>query len=143
RAREVPIAVVHRLELAAIDGNARFRQQTHLAAEFDEARAHLADGTAIVFPEISDRLMVGDAAAEEPQHLDVAGSLTFEPPTRLHPVKVAVDVELQENRGMIGWPPGRRGLDTVKPELGKIERIDERVDHSNWIVLIDPVFQAF
>jgi hypothetical protein len=51
RAPEVPIAVAHRLELAAIDGNARFREQIHLAAKLDEARAHLADGTAIVFPE--------------------------------------------------------------------------------------------
>ena len=43
---------------------------------------------------------------------------------------------------MIGRPPGLRRLDPVKPELGKIECIDEGVDHSNWIVLVDPVFQT-
>jgi len=41
----------------------RFRKQTHLPAELDEASAHLADSTAVVLPEIGDRLMVGDEAA--------------------------------------------------------------------------------
>ena len=39
---EVLVPVVHGLELAAIDGDARLREKTHLAAEFDEARAYLA-----------------------------------------------------------------------------------------------------
>jgi hypothetical protein len=42
RAREVSIAIIHRLELAAVDRNARIRKQTHLAAEFDKARAQAA-----------------------------------------------------------------------------------------------------
>ena len=65
RTREVPITIVHRLELAAIDGNARLHQQTHLAAELDKARTHLADGTAVVLPEVGDRLVVGDKASEQ------------------------------------------------------------------------------
>src|ERR1700676_4231883 len=77
RTRAVSGAIVHRLELAAIDGHACLHEQTHLAAELDEARAHLADGTAVVLPEIGDRLMVGDEAAKQPHHLDVAPSLTF------------------------------------------------------------------
>jgi hypothetical protein len=36
--REVAIAIVHCLELAAVDHNARIHQQTHLPAEFDKAR---------------------------------------------------------------------------------------------------------
>ena len=44
---------------------------------------------------------------------------------------------------MIGRPPGRRRLDPVEPKLGQIERIDERVDHPNRIVLVDPVIEAF
>src|SRR5205085_10376925 len=56
RPREVPIAIVDRLELAAVDRNARIHKQTHLPAQFDKARAHLADGTAVVLPEISHRL---------------------------------------------------------------------------------------
>src|SRR5258706_4322365 len=48
RARKVPITAVHRLELAAIYGNARIRKQTQFAAEFNEPHAYLADGMAIV-----------------------------------------------------------------------------------------------
>ena len=42
RPREVLVPVVHGLELAAIDGDARHHEKTHLAAEFDEARTYLA-----------------------------------------------------------------------------------------------------
>src|ERR1700680_3635784 len=37
--REVVVATVHGLELAAVDGNAGLRQQAHLAAQLDELRA--------------------------------------------------------------------------------------------------------
>jgi hypothetical protein len=37
-AREVLVPVVHGLELAAVDGGARRRQQPHLSAQFDETR---------------------------------------------------------------------------------------------------------
>ena len=73
----------------------------------------------------------------------VAAGLALEPPARLHSIEVAVDVELQENRGMIGRPPGHRRRDPFEPELGKIERIDEGIDHPNRIVLVDPVIEAF
>lgn len=43
---------------------------------------------------------------------------------------------------MIGGPPGLRRLD-LEPDLGKIEGIDKRIDHSNRIFRIDPIAQAF
>src|SRR5258708_30827729 len=117
RAREVPVAVVHRLKLAAIEGNARIRKQTHLPAELDEARAHLADAMAIVLPEIGDRLVIGYKAAKQPHHLKVTAGLALKPTARLHPVEVAVDIELQENQRMISRPPSCRRSDTIEPEL--------------------------
>src|SRR5215472_1344005 len=44
---------------------------------------------------------------------------------------------------MISRPRSLRRLDPVESELGEIEPIDERVDRSNWVVLVDPVVQAF
>src|SRR5262250_1254779 len=44
---------------------------------------------------------------------------------------------------MISRPPSLRRLDPVESELGEIDPIDERVDRSNWVVLVDPVVQAF
>ena len=43
RAREVLVAIVDRFELAAIDGDARSRQQADLWAKRDELRTYLAD----------------------------------------------------------------------------------------------------
>jgi hypothetical protein len=49
RPREVFVPVVHGFELAAIDGNARRREKTHLTAKFDKARTYLAQRQAIFF----------------------------------------------------------------------------------------------
>src|SRR5215470_4072912 len=45
-AREVLVAIVDRLELAAVNGDAGLREQAHHAAQRNEARTHFADGTA-------------------------------------------------------------------------------------------------
>ena len=44
---------------------------------------------------------------------------------------------------MIRRPPGRRRLDPFEPELGKIQRIHERIDDTNRIALVDVVIEAF
>jgi hypothetical protein len=44
---------------------------------------------------------------------------------------------------MIGRPARCLRRDPVEPQIGKIERINERVDHANRIAFIDPVFKAF
>ena len=62
--REVPVAVVHRLELAAVDRDAGLRQQPHRAAQRNKARTHLADGTAIVLAEVGNRLVIGHQPAQ-------------------------------------------------------------------------------
>src|ERR1700730_14760297 len=72
----------------------------------------------------------------------VALGTPLEPPARLPSVEIAVDIELQQSRRMISGPPSLRRLDPFELEFSEIERIDERVDHSNRIVLVDPVVQA-
>src|SRR5262252_4334338 len=44
---------------------------------------------------------------------------------------------------MISGPPSLRRLRPFELELSEIERIDKRIDHSNRIVLVDPVAQTF
>jgi hypothetical protein len=41
-----------------------------------------------------------------------------------------------------GGSSGRCRLNTVEPEVGEIERVDERIDHANRIVLVDPIIEA-
>src|SRR5438445_8114202 len=61
--REVLIAVVHRLELAAIDRDAGLCNQAQAAAERDKPGADLADGPAVVLTEVSYRLVIGSKPA--------------------------------------------------------------------------------
>src|ERR1700729_175870 len=72
-----------------------------------------------------------------------APSLVLKPPTRLNSIEIAVDVKLQQDRGMIRGAAGCFGIDPTKPKLGQIEFFDKGIDHANRIVLADPVFQAF
>src|SRR5690242_3078778 len=81
RAREILVAIVDRLELAAVDGDARLRQKAYLSANGDELRAHLAD-----------RLVIRNQPTGEPHDLNVAASLTLKPAARLNPIEITVDV---------------------------------------------------
>jgi hypothetical protein len=55
-AREIPVPIIDRLELAAIDRDAGFSEEAHPAAEHNKPAADLADGQAVVLAEIGDRL---------------------------------------------------------------------------------------
>src|SRR5215471_20954196 len=76
--------------------NARFRQQPHPPAQLDKLRTYLLDAAAVVLAEVRNRLVVRRQSTEQPHHFDVAPRFAFQPAARLHPVEVAIDVELQE-----------------------------------------------
>ena len=81
-------------------------------------------------------------AAQQPHHLQIAASLAFQSPARLHTIEIAIDVEFQQHRGMIGGPTRRCRFHANEPQIGQVERIDESINHTNWIVLIDPGIRA-
>jgi hypothetical protein len=74
-------------------------------------------GLSVVLAEVGYRLEVRHQAAGQPHQLDVALALPLQAPARLHPVEVAVDVNLQQRRWMVGRPSGHLWLDTAEPEL--------------------------
>src|SRR2546429_5190045 len=100
-AREVLVTVVNRLEFAAIDRDGGFCEQAQGATERNKPGADLPDRAAIVLAEVGNRLVIGNKAAREPHHLNVAAGLALEPAARLDPIEIAVDVELQQHRRMI------------------------------------------
>src|SRR3984957_16901215 len=104
---------------------------------------YFADGSAIVLAEVGNGLVVGYKPTRQPHHLNVAPGLVLKPPARLHPIEIAVNVKLQQHRGMIRGSAGCLGSDPTKPKFGQIEFVDIDIDHANRIVLADPVFQAF
>ena len=92
---------------------------------------HLADRRPIVLAEIGNRFVIRDQSAEKPDHLEIATGLTLQPPARLHPIEIAVDVELEQGRGMIRGPARYFRHNAFEPELAQIKRIDERIDRAN------------
>ena len=60
----------------------------------------------------------------------------------MHPVEVAVNIELQQWCRVIRRAPSRGGLN-IKPQVRQIEGVNKGVDHANRVVLGNPVFQAF
>src|SRR6476469_247292 len=126
-----------------VNGDARRREKAHLTAEFDEARTYPAQRQAIVFAEVRNRLVIRCEPTQQPHDLDIASGLSFEPPARLNPVQIAVDVKLEENRGVVRWPTSGRRLNPLKVHLSQIERIDKHVDHSNRVALVNEIIEAF
>src|SRR5262249_18747921 len=104
RPREVLVAIVDRFELAAVNGYARACQQAHRSAKRNKPRTHLADRRPVILAEIGNRLVIGNQPTREPHHLNVAPGLALKPTARLNPIEVAVDVQLQQNRWMVGRP---------------------------------------
>src|SRR5580692_4912138 len=99
---EVLVAIVDRLELAPVDRNDSPREKVELTAQHDELRARRADRRPAVAAEVGDRLEVRHQSAGQPHQLDVALGLPFEPPARLDAIEIAVEVDLQKRRRMIG-----------------------------------------
>src|SRR5262249_24205862 len=123
---EFLFARVNRLELAAVDRNARFRQQTHLAAQGNELRADLLDGRAVVFAEIGDGFVIRNEPSRQPHHFQIAASLTLQPPARLDPVEIAIDIKLEHRRRMVSRPAGRCRGDAIEPQLAQFQRAASR-----------------
>src|SRR6266850_1919357 len=138
---EVPVPRVDGLKLAAVDRNTRFAEQLKASAQHHELTADLADGLAIVLPEVGYRLEVRHQAAGQPNQLDVALAFSLQPSARLHPIEVSVDENLQQRRRMIGRPSRRLWLDTAKAQPGQIKLIDKHIDRPDRIILGQIVFQ--
>jgi len=98
---------------------------------------------AIVLAEVGDGFVIRNEPPGQPHHFQIAASLTLQPPARLDPVEIAVDVKLEHRRRMIRWPAGRCRIDAVKPEVAEFQRIDEYIDRPSWIALVDPILKAF
>jgi len=142
-AREILVPIIDRLELAAVDRDASFGEEAHRAAQHNKPAADLADGTAVVLAEIGDRLVIRNPTSRQPHHLHIASGLALEPSARLDPVQIAVNIELQEDRRMIGGSPCRFRIDPAEIERTEIKLLDKHVNHTNRVVLVDPIIQAF
>src|SRR5262249_5215633 len=89
------------------------------------------------------RLVIGREPLQKPDNLQIASRLTLQPATRLDAIEIAVNIELQQRRGVIAGPAGRRRLDVLEGQIGQVEGVDEGIDRTNRVALIDPVVETF
>ena len=61
---------------------------------------------------------------------------------RLHPIEVAIDVELQKHRRVEAGSARSGGFDAVESEFAEIEGIDEGINRANRVLRIDPVLKT-
>src|SRR6266851_3837170 len=106
--RVLLVAILHRFELAAVDRNNGTSEELEPTAKLDELSAHRPDRRAIVLAEVGNRLEVRRQPPDQPHQFDIALRFSFQPPARLKAVEVAVEVDLQQRRGMIARPSRRR-----------------------------------
>src|SRR5271156_4852410 len=139
--RKVSVSRVDGFELAAVDRNARFAEQFKATAQLHELTTNLADGLAVVLAEVGYRLEVRHQPAGQPNQLDVALAFSLQAPARLHPVEVAVNINLQQRRRMVGRPSCRLWLNAAKAELGQVKLIDKDIDRPDRIVPAQIVIQ--
>src|SRR6476619_2827957 len=97
---QIPVQpCVLKKSLATRATDARFAKQFKAAAQHHELAADPADGLTIVLAEVGYGLEVRHQAAGQPNQLDVALALPLQPPARLHPIEVSVDVNLHNVAG--------------------------------------------
>jgi len=139
---KVRVAVIDRLELAAVDGDDGVAEQVQPTAKHHELCAGGLDCRTVILAEVGQRLEVGHQPTGQPDQLNVALALAFEAPARWDAVEVAVEIDLEQDRRMVGgtarclWNGAREG------KRCQIELIDEHFDEANRIVAGDIVVQA-
>ena len=102
---EVTVAVVDGFEFAAVDGDDRLREEIEITAKHYELAADAANGFAVVLAKVGNGFEVRSQTPREPHQLDIALGLAFKPAAGLNPIEVAVDIDLQQDRGMVGRTP--------------------------------------
>ena len=142
RRGDVAIACVHRFEAAAVESHDTTGQDVELAARHHELAAGVLYPWAVVAPDGGDGRDVGGEVAGQPHQLDVAASLTVQAAAGGDSVEVAVEVELQQCRGILSGPARRGRRHTRKTKCRKIEFIHKHIDDANRIVLGPVVVQA-
>ncbi|MNL21791.1 hypothetical protein D3C87_1430960 [compost metagenome] len=117
-------------------------EEIEVATKHYELPADAANGFAVVFAKVGNGFEVRSQTPRQPHQLDVALGLTLKPAAGLNPIEVAVDIDLQQDRGMVGRTPRCSRINTFKPKCTQVEFIDENVDHSDWIFFGYVIVQA-
>ena len=142
-AGEIAVLVVDRLDPRAVHRQQLAAEQIQLLAEQHELAEHRAEGLAVIAAEIGDGLEVGLQVPQQPDHLDIAVGLGFQPAARADAVQVAVNIQLQQIGRRVTRTAGLLRLDTREPCAGEVQPIDEGFDEPHRVLGADVVVQRF
>src|SRR6266508_4273019 len=104
---EIALAVIDRLELTAIDRDEFTAEELQLLTQQRKGTADLLDRLEVVFAKIGDRLEIRRELFEQPHQLNIASRLAFEQTRGAQSIEIAVDIQLEQISGMIGWAAKR------------------------------------
>src|SRR5258708_13233415 len=106
-------------------------------------RGDFVDGGGVFCAKIGDGLETWNEPSRQPFHFQIAASLTFQPPARLDPVEIAIDIKLEHRRRMISRPAGRCRGDAIEPQLAQFPRRYEHTDRPTALPLPHPPTKPF
>ena len=101
-------------------------QQRQLAAQKHELPVGRLQRSRIVLAKIGNRLVARRSALAQPDHLQIAPRLGFEPARTSYPVLIAVQIQLQQQRRIERWLTG------AAARFGMLE--SQRLKIGNYIV---------
>src|SRR3990170_551860 len=116
-------------------------EEVELAAEEGELTAYLADGLPVIAAEVGNGLMVGGEALEEPHEFQVTARFSFKQATGADAVEVAIDVELEQVGGVVGWAAGLLEHGVAEAQASQIEGVDEGVQETHKVILGDVIIE--
>src|SRR6516165_6880809 len=95
---------------------------------------------AVVPTEIGNGLEIRRVLSRQPHAFDIAPRFALQSPARLHPVQIAVEIELEHCRRAI---PGSAGCGRPgKAKRWQIQFVDEYIHHPDQVLFVDIVIQT-
>jgi hypothetical protein len=116
-------------------------EQLQPAAKLNELAAHRPDRRPVVAAEVGDGLEVRRQAPGQPHQLDIALSFSLKATAGLYSVQIAVEINLQQGRRVIGRPSRRCRMNTGKAKSTKIKLVDKDFNDPNRVVRGDVIVQ--
>jgi hypothetical protein len=138
---EVARLGVDRLEDAPVDGHQLGAKELQLPAHQVELAQHLLEDLTVGAPELTDGLVVGLQALEQPDDLQVAVGQALQFTAGAHPVEVTIKVELEQIGGRVARAACHCWLKR-QAHLPQIQLIDKSVDEAHRVVFSHVILDA-
>jgi hypothetical protein len=141
RLGHIPLCVIDRLELTAVNGYQVGAKQLPFFTEEGQGAKHVLEGGSLVLAKVRNRFEVGVECAEEPEACHVPGRFLLQAPAGADPVHVTVDVQLEQVARVIGGAPSRGGLHASKAEGVAVQTVDKGLNETHRVLRSDVVVE--